>query len=63
MASMKRSETSRLESGSLFRVRALFSASSRSSSGSSRGRKVALPWGAINVDMGCYRRRGASRRP
>ena len=47
----------------LFRVRALFSASSRSSSGSSRGLRVALPCGAINVDMGRHRRRGASRRP
>ena len=52
MASMKRSETSRLESGSLFRVCARFSASSRSSAGSSRGRKAALPCGAISADMG-----------
>ena len=37
MASMKRSETSRLESGSLFRVRARFSASPRSSAGQQQG--------------------------
>ena len=40
MASMKRSETSRLESGTLLRVRARFSASSRSSPATSSGRKA-----------------------